>query len=79
MAKQKIVTCADVITALCSELKYSRSHVARILRENHEELRATFDGQWKMPESSIVKLRRLVRDLSGPRYKLGETGPNLRG
>lgn len=78
MAKQKLIVASQAITTICEELDYSRSHVARIMRENHKRLRATFDGQWMMPETSIEALRDLVKRLSGRRYKLGETGPHVR-
>lgn len=78
MATQKLLVASDVITTICKDMKYSRSHVAKILRENAEELGAKNEHrQWRLPRASIRRLKHLVKMHSGPRYKLGERGPHL--
>ena len=76
--KDKYVPASEVVSDLCRELNYSRAHVAKVLRDNSRSLRAKKHGsrQWTLPRVSIPKLRRLIEQTSGPRYKLGETGPN---
>lgn len=68
------VPVGGVIREICTDLKYSRSHVSNVMRRNAEKLKAERRGaRWWMPFASIAALRRLV-EKSGPRYKLGETG-----
>ena len=78
MKREATVACAEVVDLLCRELKYSRSHVATMLRKNRAGVGARRkDGRWLMPRSSIARLRRVIKLNSGRRYKLGERGPHL--
>jgi len=80
MAKQKMVSGSDAIRQVCAETKYSRSHVAVMLRDHAKKLRARFDfdsQRWSIPEASIERLKELVEERSGKRYRLGERGPHL--
>lgn len=73
----KLIEASGVIIAICSELDYSRSHVAKILRDNAVVLKAESQGRrWMLPARSVRLLRSLVKKQSGPRYKVGERGPN---
>lgn len=76
-ATGRIIQTSQAIVRIGRELNYSRSHVANLLRSNKKYLRARrVNGRWVIPERSEEKLKHLVRVSSGPRYKLGERGPN---
>lgn len=69
------IAAAPAITQVCKELKYSRSHVANVLRKNRKRLKAKFIGsRWYLDDQCLEELRGLVKNQSGRRYKLGETG-----
>ena len=79
MGRDETVAGNVAIKTICDELKYSRAHVAKMLRKHRRQLRARMrDGRWMLPLSSIELLREIVLKDSGPRYKLGETGPHVR-
>lgn len=79
MAKQKSVAASDVVTKICEDLKYSRAHVAKVLRENRKRVGASQRGRfWTIAPWGIAILRQIVNEESGLRYKLGETGPHGR-
>lgn len=75
-ATEKRVFASEAITRICRELNYSRSHVAKLLREKRKILDARIrQGRWELPAQKEAKLRALVKQSSGRRYKLGEKGP----
>lgn len=79
MAKQKMIAGSDAIRQVCAETKYSRSHVAVMLRDHAKRLCAKFDfdsQRWSIPRASVLVLRELVQKRSGKRYRLGERGPH---
>lgn len=79
MAKEERIPATAAIETLGRELGYSRPHVAAVLRRNQKRLRAIKHGRfWMIPLASIEMLRTLVQNESGPRYKKGERGPNVR-
>lgn len=79
MARNEHIEGNVAIRTICDTLGYSRAHVAKFLRQNARKLKAKRrDGRWTMPLSSIELLREIVVRESGPRYKLGETGPHVR-
>lgn len=77
MAKQQSLVAASVITEICEDLKYSRAHVAKVLRDNRKRVGASQRGRfWHIPQWGVPLLRQIVVKESGMRYKLGETGPH---
>ena len=75
----KLVAASNVIEDVCRSLKYSRSHVAKILRENARRLGAKQrDGRWLMRHDRESLLSELVVSQSGRRYRLRERGPQRR-
>jgi hypothetical protein len=71
-----VIVALPVIEQICKELKYTRAHVVNILRENSRTLGAKrHNRNWLIPRKSVDRFRRLVRETSGLRYKLGEKGP----
>ena len=74
---EEFIEASTLIDTLVDTLQYSRSHVAKIMRVNADALRAKkVNGLWMIPKANVHRLRELVLRHSGPRYKLGETGPN---
>lgn len=67
---------AHVIAALGNELRYSRPHLMKVMKENARRLGIKREGKarwlWSIPSASVPILRRLVASESGPRFKLGE-------
>ena len=77
---ERFIEASPVILGICLDLNYSRSHVAKILRENAEKLGARAEGRrWLIPAKKARVLRSMVKRQSGPRYKVGERGPNRDG
>jgi hypothetical protein len=73
---QRRIAAAEVISQICTDLKYSRAHVAAMMRKNRKLLKArqARSGRWFIPEESALALRNIVVGHSGRRYKLGERG-----
>lgn len=70
---QRTIAAASVIAAICTDLNYSRAHVASMLRKHQHLLRARRERKrWVLPQESILALHNIVLGHSGPRYKLGE-------
>lgn len=71
------VPAAPIVNKVCRQLKFSRSHVANMLRKYRSRLGARKDGaRWVMWEDKVQELKDLVREESGPRYKSGRRGEN---
>ncbi len=80
MSKAKNIQASKAIEGICEKLGFTRAHVASVMRRNAGSLGAEKEtNRWVIPTSSVPRLAKLVRDGSGPRYKLGEHGPNRRG
>lgn len=77
MTNQRRIIASDAIGQICQNLSYSRSHVAKALRDNRRELGAKKEnGRWTIPATAVERLRAIVENKSGRRYKLGERGPH---
>lgn len=75
--QHQYIPASDVIDTVCRELKYSRSHVAKILRENRRRIGARLRrGRWEMPLIQVGAFSKAVKKQSGRRYRLRETGPH---
>jgi hypothetical protein len=75
--KNSLVLGAPVVNALCEKLGYTRPHIILIMRKNKRALGARKKGhRWMLPAASVALLHKLVKETSGRRYKLGETGPH---
>lgn len=56
---------------------FTRSHVRGITLKHRKKLGIRkVGGRWRASAEQIRELVRLVRKVSGPRYKLGEKGPH---
>lgn len=70
-----LVNGAEVINELVESLGYTRPHIINLMKANKSLLQARKrDGRWVIPKASVRVLRRIVKEQSGRRYKLGEVG-----
>lgn len=77
MANATFISASEIVTQVCRDLNYSRSHVAKVLRKKAKHIGAKRrGGKWVMTKDGEVRLRQCVEVMSGRRYKLGEKGPN---
>lgn len=68
-----MIKAGPVITSICIQTGYTRSHVARMMRENAPDVGAKkVEARWWIDPRRVDQLEKLVRQSSGKKRKLGE-------